>query len=172
MTPATATTAQSPLGRVVTIPIHFAGSNADGDDVPEWAMIEINGELVVPPLNDDADDDDADEEATKHVRSDQLELGSIRFDGETPVMILGSHELIGTVETLKQPFCVLRKEVVEPLTDNEFAMSEETPANADATNTSASSSDSSRSVSYVVQGVVTRKLLFNKYPKVIMRSMR
>jgi hypothetical protein len=55
-------------------------------------------------------------------------------------MILGSHQLKGSVEELKQPFCVLKKQV-----------------------------DDDGNVSYTISGVVTRKLLFNQYPKIIMR---
>jgi hypothetical protein len=55
-------------------------------------------------------------------------------------MILGSHQLKGSVEELKQPFCVLKKHV-----------------------------DDDANVSYIISGVVTRKLLFNQYPKIIMR---
>lgn len=55
-------------------------------------------------------------------------------------MILGSHELRGKIETLKQPFCVLEKE-----TEDDGA------------------------TSYRVGGIVTHKLLFDKYPKIILR---
>ena len=55
-------------------------------------------------------------------------------------MILGTHELQGKIESLKQPFCVLEKE--------------------------ASLEDGT---SYRVGGIVTQKLLFDKYPKVILR---
>lgn len=55
-------------------------------------------------------------------------------------MILGTHELQGKMESLKRPFCVLQKE----------------SSNVDGT-------------SYRVSGVVTRKLLFDKYPKVLLR---
>ena len=58
---------------------------------------------------------------------------------QKPVMILGTHELQGKVESLKQPFCVLEKE------------------------------EASGGTSYRVGGIVTQKLLFDKYPKVILR---
>jgi hypothetical protein len=64
-------------------------------------------------------------------------------------MILGSHELTGKSETLKQPFCVLQK-----ITD------ELHPNNNNA------------AVSYKVKGIVTRMILFNQYPKVIMRAVQ
>ena len=54
-------------------------------------------------------------------------------------MVMGSHQLTGSVEKLKQPFCVLQKQI------------------------------SSEATAYQVKGVVTQKLLFNNYPKTIMR---
>jgi hypothetical protein len=57
------------------------------------------------------------------------------------MMILGSHQLKGQVETLKEPFCVMEKQY-----------------------------DGNQNLrSYQVIGVVRQKLLFNSYPKVIMR---
>ena len=55
-------------------------------------------------------------------------------------MILGTHELQGKMESLKRPFCILQKE-------------EEGGGNT----------------SYRISGIVTRKLLFDKYPKVVLR---
>jgi hypothetical protein len=79
-------------------------------------------------------------------------------------MILGSHELVGTMETLKQPFVVLQK-VYETDEVTKHVSSDMNHLSNDKDNNQAS-------VSYNVQGVVTRKILFNKYPKVIMRSMQ
>lgn len=58
-------------------------------------------------------------------------------------MILGTHELKGKVESLKRPFCILQKEE--------------------------SSQEDGGGTSYRVSGMVTRKLLFDKYPKVLLR---
>jgi hypothetical protein len=57
-------------------------------------------------------------------------------------MILGTHELQGKVESLKQPFCVLEKD----------------------------DSNLSNGTCYRVKGIVTSKLLFDKYPKVILKQ--
>jgi len=62
-------------------------------------------------------------------------------------MVLGSHELTGSVEKLKQPYCVLRKK-------KRHKEGVDNHKNAD--------------VYYEVAGIVTRKLLFSKYPKAIM----
>ena len=56
-------------------------------------------------------------------------------------MILGSHELKGSITTLKQPFAVMKKRTKGEHND----------------------------VDYQVVGVITKKLLFDQYPKSIMR---
>lgn len=98
--------------------------NSSPSEKPEWGLIELNGELIMP--NDEGNKD--------------LELGSLTFDDETPVMIVGSHELRGSIIKLKQPFAVLRKQ-------------------------KGSESD----VEYEVVGMITKKVLFDQYPKSIMR---
>jgi hypothetical protein len=62
---------------------------------------------------------------------------------QEPFLVCGTHELKGTVEMLKQPFAVLQKRTL--------------------------GNGSGKHVSYHVKGVVTRRLLFNRYPKTIMR---
>ena len=64
---------------------------------------------------------------------------------QTPVMIIGTHELRGTVEDLAQPFCVLQKGL---------ASNNDTDDN---------------SKEYRITGLVNRKIVFNRYPKTIMR---
>mmetsp|Transcript_24795 Transcript_24795/g.44855 ORF Transcript_24795/g.44855 Transcript_24795/m.44855 type:complete len:120 (+) Transcript_24795:60-419(+) len=86
------------------VQIQSADSNRE---TPEWALIELNGELVpptdVPKEQTDKDDDNL-------VESDRMELGSLKFTPEgTPIIIVGSHELKGEVVTLKEPFCVMNK---------------------------------------------------------------
>ena len=57
----------------IVIPIHLPQSSSTP---PEWAMIDINGELVLPP------EDDETETTNDLVSSADYELGSIRFEGE------------------------------------------------------------------------------------------
>lgn len=168
------TAASSP----VLIPLHndFTSSS----HLPEWAMIELNGELTAPLTTAPDKENPTNIAADSLLEKDQVELGSVRFvdnvsirnewkpeifgvttmfnlDSPTvlltrhvplsrlaqkPVMILGTHELQGKIESLKQPFCVLEKE--ERTVDG-------------------------GGTSYRVGGIVTQKLLFDKYPKVILR---
>ena len=121
------------------IPIQADSSSCQS----EWTILELNGELIMPIELPDA--------ANSHEQSvifgpDQVELGSLRFqDGKIPVMILGSHELKGSIEQLKQPFCVFEKE-------------------------HCLSSEGENQLQYKIAGVINKKLLFNNYPKSIMRS--
>eukprot|EP00934_Nitzschia_sp_Nitz4_P002901 Nitzschia sp. Nitz4//scaffold5_size260463//29201//29684//NITZ4_000943-RA/size260463-processed-gene-0.291-mRNA-1//1//CDS//3329555223//2891//frame0 len=75
--------------------------------------------------------------------NDRVELGRLQLgpDDKTPVLILGSHLLKGKVEKLKEPFCLMKRQYDENEVVNR----------------------------YDVIGVVEKKLIFNQYPKVIMR---
>jgi Ctf8 len=128
--------------------------NDGGDEpIPEYALIEINGELLLPTSgsspskneNRDPDESARNEPPLVDVAS-ELELGAVDFVNDKPIMILGSHELKGTIEDLKQPFCVLKKEHDSSADDGNKTNSQ-----------------------YTIQGVITKKILFNQYPKIIMR---
>lgn len=139
--------------------------NDNNDNAPEWALLELNGELVEPTETPKAEND---ENHNELIGSDRVELGALRFTQEVsiqrhvqifvslfvpmltyfmrvgywqgkPIMVLGSHELKGEVLTLKEPFCVMKKRKRDDKVD------------------------------YKVAGVVTKKILFNQYPKSIMR---
>ena len=55
----------------ILIPIHSNGS------IPEWDMIEINGELILPKEMPDGKENPADD--SNIVTSAQVELGAVRF---------------------------------------------------------------------------------------------
>ena len=62
------------------IPLHNEYSSSEGA-LPEWAMIELNGELIAPPLNPQADKENPAQKSAEDslVRKDHVELGSVRF---------------------------------------------------------------------------------------------
>jgi hypothetical protein len=62
-------------GSPVVIPLHKDGGVEDGG-LPEWAMIELNGELIAPSTSMPATDK---ENPDSLLQSDQVELGSVRF---------------------------------------------------------------------------------------------
>jgi hypothetical protein len=85
---------------------------------------------------------DSDNDNDENAITNELELGCLKFSNkEEPILTLGAHELRGTVEKLKKPFAILKKRKRE----------------GDETNY------------YEVVGVITKKLLFDQYPKSIMR---
>lgn len=59
----------------MVIPLHKDGGVEDGG-LPEWAMIELNGELIAPSTSMPATDKENPESL---LQSDQVELGSVRF---------------------------------------------------------------------------------------------
>mmetsp|Transcript_32571 Transcript_32571/g.50535 ORF Transcript_32571/g.50535 Transcript_32571/m.50535 type:complete len:125 (+) Transcript_32571:37-411(+) len=107
------------------------------DDPPKWALVELNGELIAPaemPTTSDSQIILGGE--------DRVELGRLHLTADgVPVMTLGSHQLKGTIDMLKNPFCVMKKEY----------------------------GDSQALESYHIIGVVHERVIFNQYPKVIMR---
>jgi len=71
-----------------------------------------------------------------------------------PIMIIGRHELKGSIEQLKQPFVVMKK--IKP---------------SKLSNAHGSASDiKQHNVSYEIAGIIKQKMLFKQYPKCIMRS--
>jgi len=140
-------------------------NNNIDDAIEEWAMIELNGELVVPPpLQEEgaaANDGGGGKGKENPAGNDPsggsdcdggVELGSVKVvDATTVQMVLGNHQLTGTVETLKQPFCVLHKKTKERDGERDIGVG------------------GSGGVQYEIAGIVTKKLLFNQYPKIIMR---
>lgn len=62
------------------------------------------------------------------------------FRPKNPTLILGSHQLKGKTEKLKEPFSLMEKTY-----------------------------DENQELSYRVIGFVKQKFIFNQYPKVIMR---
>ena len=86
-------------------------------------------------------------------------------------MTLGSHELKGRVEDLKQPFVVMKKRK----RDDDGGAGGGNGGGDGGDGSSEMDIDSSASalsgaaVSYEVAGVVKKKMMFDNYPKSIMR---
>jgi len=78
-----------PEQQPVLIPIHSEGG------AEEWAMIELNGELILPKESphgkenphgaSDNDGDDGEEQTSSLVDPDRVELGSVRFEDKVCV---------------------------------------------------------------------------------------
>ena len=196
----TTTTTTSDDTENATSTDHGTGSK---QQLQEWAMIEINGELLLPPLssvtNSAASTHDGMTSSTTTTTvlfdtRNNIELGSISFETTskeslspqlpkpTPIMIIGTHELRGTIIELPQPFLCLQKHVREvPNTttnninhhqdhDNDIAIDlignnddNHIDNQTDTTTTTVTTTE------YFIRGIVKYKFIFNQYPKTIMR---
>jgi Ctf8 len=76
-------------------------------------------------------------------------------------MILGTHQLTGKIETLKEPFCVMERRRGSSSSNPEAMETENDYENENQ--------ERSNQTSFHIVGVVRRKFLFNQYPKSIMR---
>ena len=145
------------------IPIR-APTHSESAEKVEWVMLELNGELLKPldqslqasratsSLPRGTNDNDND------IRR-RVELGSVKLDDEgAPTLIIGNHELKGTAIKLKEPFAVLRKRKACQITEDN-----------DANISSESKLTKNSRVQLEVAGIVKKKLMFDQYPKSIMR---
>eukprot|EP01083_Nonionella_stella_P096654 271761_1 len=146
------------MNNMIMMPIRKSAEDDDDDTPAEWSLLELNGEIVPPKSNPE---------------EDGMELGKVQFDAEgTPVMTIASHELRGKVQHLKQPFVIMKpsgtkKRVVENERDHNSKRLK-LDGNSD-TGTNGSSMDIDEGDGYEVAGIVTSKILFDRYPKSIMR---
>lgn len=127
------------------IPIRRAPGN---NGAAEFMMIELNGELLRPqslPVDGGGDN-----------RKRRLEFGSVKFEKDgSPTLIIGNHQLKGTSISLKEPFVVMKKR--RKTTDRDTCKDSE------------SKIDAHSGVELQVAGIVKKKLMFDSYPKSIMR---
>lgn len=126
---------------MVILPIQ---KNEDDDTPQEWSLLELNGEILPPKVPNEDDD---------------MELGKVKFDDDgTPIMTIGTHEIKGKVQDLKQPFVVM-KALKRALGDDKEVQIDEKRINLGGDG----------HMGYMIAGVVKNKLLFDRYPKSIMK---
>jgi hypothetical protein len=89
-------------------------------------------------------------------------------------MIIGSHEMKGVIETLKQSFCVLQKKkrLCTEASDNDNSTKTNDKHQTITTPLSTLSSTTNSSSLFHIVGVVSSKIIFNKYPKTIVRKSK
>jgi hypothetical protein len=122
-------------------------------------MLELNGELL-KPLDDESS---TSQKTTVNNLKRRVELGSVKFDSDgAPTLIIGNHELKGTAIILKEPFAVLRKRRLKQIYqhDDLDLVSGESPL---------SKSQHCKKTHLEVVGIVKKKLMFDQYPKSMMR---
>jgi hypothetical protein len=140
---------------MIVLPI---GKDEEDDTPQEWSLLELNGEILGPKILPEDDED-------------MMELGKVVMDKQgVPIMTIGTHELKGKVEDLKQPFVVmkLRKRTNEDNNDDNGGINSTV---ADKRRKLESSGNMNMDVKegYTIAGIVKSKMLFDRYPKSIMR---
>lgn len=128
--------------------------------VPEWSMVELQGELI-----------------SKEALSGQS-LGSMTFENGKPVLIISHHKLEGKVATEPKPLLVLRK-VVVPGSSGQGgssggsggAIRGDPAVRGGSEDGVAGASAVGGRVEYHVVGRVTRKTIFKTRPKPLIRKM-
>jgi hypothetical protein len=159
----------------------------------EWAMIEINGELLLPPtttstttMNDGTAAISGTGRTTLFDTRRNIELGSISFEAcqtagnvrnqnqlpppVIPIMIIGTHELRGKIIELPQPFLCLQKHIHDPgQSHNNSSNVDAMPLAEHETDPDTATTTTTNATEYVIRGIVKYKFIFNQYPKTIMR---
>eukprot|EP00591_Stephanopyxis_turris_P010966 CAMPEP_0195512002 /NCGR_PEP_ID=MMETSP0794_2-20130614/4129_1 /TAXON_ID=515487 /ORGANISM="Stephanopyxis turris, Strain CCMP 815" /LENGTH=137 /DNA_ID=CAMNT_0040639715 /DNA_START=53 /DNA_END=466 /DNA_ORIENTATION=+ len=128
------------------------------DNPPEWSLLELNGELILP----------SDPTVCNGQGDQRMELGAVRFTNDgTPVITVGSHELRGKIEKLQQPFVVMEKifESTDTCENKDIKDHCEQQHHGEMNR----DTEPGGGVQYHVAGVIRKKLLFDQYPKSIMR---
>ncbi|KAL3764180.1 hypothetical protein ACHAWU_003992 [Discostella pseudostelligera] len=142
------------------IPIR-APSSSDPAGEAEWVMIELNGELL-RPMDETMQPQPSQVNTSVDTIKRRVELGSLNFDADgAPTLIIGNHELKGSAIQLKEPFAILRKRKsnkISQMNDKDGYTSSESKR-----------LKSHSGVHLEVVGVVKTKLMFDQYPKSIMR---
>ncbi|RUS80366.1 hypothetical protein EGW08_011863 [Elysia chlorotica] len=116
----------------------------DNADQKEWAIVELQGDLE-----------------TRHpVPLSGKFIGDLHFTHkDAPVLIIGHHILHGKVVTLEKPLAVLAK------SGEQHENTQDTDGSSH--NLPPKSMDSSHSLSYLVETIITKKILFKTRPKPI-----
>jgi hypothetical protein len=140
------------------IPIR-AATNPESTEKVEWVMLELNGELL-KPLDDKSSGTTSSQTTVDNLRR-RVELGSVKFDKDgAPTLIIGNHELKGTAIILKEPFAVLRKRKAKLISQHD---------DVDLVSGESTLLKSQCKTHLEVVGVVKKKLMFDQYPKSMMR---
>ena len=133
------------------------------DDTPqEWSLLELNGEILGPKTIPEDDED-------------MMELGKVIMDKQgVPIMTIGTHELKGKVEDLKQPFVVMkpRKRMNDDENDGGGIHNNHrngTEKRRKQESNSHGNMDVDVKEGYEIAGIIKNKILFDRYPKSIMR---
>ena len=149
---------------MIVIPIKSDAGDTDSEScsMKEWSLIELNGELIPPKTPMSSSELSTSSTLLNLDPSDSIkvELGSLYFDPKgTPTMIIGSHELKGSVQKLSNPLVLLRPDPDRLCKKRRTCLENES-------NKDIPSQDDAKG--YIVAGVITQKILFNNSYRLLM----
>ncbi|CAD7080360.1 unnamed protein product [Hermetia illucens] len=140
----------------------FSYSPSKDSGVPEWAIVEVQGDL--------------------EVRSDQVMDG--QFVGDLcynkygqPIFIIGHHILQGREQPMEKPFAVLQKsrtnegENLDVTSQLDSTIMSTAGDQTILDSTVAIENKSKQRTQYTVRAIVTRKLIFKSRPKPIIANV-
>ena len=98
-----------------------------------------------------------------------LTLSSFDVNKGTPIMTIASHELKGKVQTLQQPLVIMKPRSKRTNVESSSASNESNKRMKVGTDKMDVDKMDEQHDGYEVAGVVTSKILFDRYPKSIMK---
>ena len=143
--------------------------------LPEWALLELNGEII-PPAADITTNTEDQQQLIELGCIDIMDMNTTNDINKNNIkMIISSHELSGKIEDLKEPFVVLEKKNMmnnnrrgDDDDDNDNIVTKK--AKVDVIDISNSKENGECNVEYEAVGIVTKRIMFDEYPKTIMRQ--
>lgn len=134
--------------------IVFFRENAK-EDIPEWAIIELQGDL----------------ESREELSLYNQFVGDLHFTTTgQPVLIIGHHILQGKEMTMEKPFAVLEKKVHKP-DDQKLSGQTQSTQSSDLDSTFAVEHKTVSGTEYVAKALVKKKLIFKIRPKPIISQV-
>jgi len=97
-----------------------------------------------------------------------MHLGDLTYENGTPVLVIGNHKLEGSDIALSDPLVVMRK---VSLVGSQFSLEKKNDSGGVQEHSSMlGMSENGRSMEYLVQGFITKKVIFKNRPKPIVKK--
>ncbi|CAH1779969.1 unnamed protein product, partial [Owenia fusiformis] len=121
----------------------------DPENCPEWAILELQGDL----------------QSRNETGLSGKYIGGLHFSkSDQPIMIIGHHILHGKIVKLEKPLAVLSK-------NQQMDTSSNSDLDKSLTDNDSDIKIDNKDIHYLVQAVITRKLVFKTRPKPIIANV-
>ncbi|CAM9195905.1 unnamed protein product [Heterosigma akashiwo] len=96
-----------------------------------------------------------------------MHLGDLTYENGTPVLVIGNHKLEGSDIALSDPLVVMRK---VSLVGSQFSLEKNDSGGVHEHRSMLDMSENGRNMEYLVQGFITKKVIFKNRPKPIVKK--